>query len=463
MGKDAVQDRFNNFRKGISRREFNRVDFLVARAEQFKAEDPELAKRILTRVENLRNQVDDVSHKSSISGLVESENRKANQKIIVKKQGDDSQKSTTELNPTTVLKRPFILFVLIPTVIFSIYQIFLATERFESQAKVIVQQPDGMATLDASMALFSGLGGVPTGNSDTELVKAYVYSFDMVEYLNDRLNLRTHFSMYDADYFSRIHEGDSREKMLEFYKEHIEVQIDEKSGVVSIFTQGFTPEYAQLVAETIVKRAEWYINSIGHQLAEAQLKFVKGEHQIVEDKLADAQTRLLKFQQKYNLLDPTAEGLAMQQITYTLEGQISAKEAELKASQSVMSSDAPQVIALKAELTALKSQLKSERSKLSQENGGESIPVSEILAKYTDLKVKMELALQSYTASQVSLEKSRIEAYRQMKYLITVESATLPEESKYPNVFYNITLFLVVLSMTFAIGKIVLSTIRELK
>jgi capsular polysaccharide transport system permease protein len=75
----------------------------------------------------------------------------------------------------------------------------------------------------------------------------------------------------------------------------------------------------------------------------------------------------------------------------------------------------------------------------------------------------MELAIQAYTSSQISLEKSRIEAYRQIKYLIVVEKATLSQESKYPDVFYNISLFVLLFSLVFGIGKIVISTIQELK
>jgi capsular polysaccharide transport system permease protein len=197
-------------------------------------------------------------------------------------------------------------------------------------------------------------------------------------------------------------------------------------------------------------------------LAEAQLVFINGEHQLVENKLSEAQTNLLLFQQQYNLLDPTAEGMAMQQITYGLEGQIAAKEAELKTLSSIMSKASPQVLRANTELQALKEQLLVERSKLATD-GTESVGVGEIMAQFTDLKIKMELALQAYTASQVSLDKSRIEAYKQMKFLIVVESATLPEDNRYPDTIYNITLFFILVSMVYAIGRIIILTIKELK
>jgi capsular polysaccharide transport system permease protein len=153
--------------------------------------------------------------------------------------------------------------------------------------------------------------------------------------------------------------------------------------------------------------------------------------------------------------------MASQQITYTLQGQIASKQAELKTAQSIMSNKAPQVLALSNELNALQAQMHAERNKLTRPIG-DNTPVNEILANFTDYKIKMELALQAYTSSQVSLEKSRIEAYRQIKYLIVVEKSTLSEDSSYPKVLYNISLFLLASSLLFAITKIIISTIKEL-
>lgn len=463
------EQRFLQLRDTLKTEEFNSIAFLEKKAKELEESDPKLSARILVRVNNLnlhykaKEQADKVVEISNPSVKSQSSTNstvnKETNKITHIKQYMKSASFIASIK--TLRQSSFMWFVILPSLLFSIYQLFIATERFESQAQVIVQQPDAMATMDASMALLSGMG-VPTGSSDTELVKAYIYSTDMVQYLNQELDLRGHYSQEFIDYFSTIHENDTREELLAYYQDRVKVIINEKSGVISIYSQGFDSEYAQKLTNKIVERSEWFINSIGHQLANAQLSFVQGEHETIEKQLAQAQTKLLNFQREYNLLDPTAEGVAMQQITYTLEGQIAVKQTELKTAQTIMSAKAPQVLALQNELNALKTQLKSERNKLAQSGKGE-MPVSEILAKFTDYKVQMELAIQAYTSSQISLEKSRIEAYRQIKYLIVVEKATLSQENKYPDVFYNISLFVLLFSLVFGIGKIIISTIQELK
>lgn len=456
--------RFKELRKTLTSEQFKSIEFLTDKAQKLKQSDPELSERILVRVKHLKSikeKAEKASGKTTkaVGNQPVAEKTADNENDTFIKQLKD--KFSGKQNIKSMLLKPFMLSVVLPTLIFAFYQIVLATERFESQAKVIVQQPDATATMDASMALLSGFG-VPTTGSDPELVKAYIYSNDMLQYLNKELNLRAHYSDQRIDYFSRIHDSDTKDTLFKYYEDHIDVILDEKSGVISIYVQAFDSQFAQQLNDKIVQRAEWFINSIGHQLADAQLKFMEGEHKNIETKFAQAQTDLLQFQQRYNLLDPAAEGAAVQQVAYGLEGQIATKQTELKTLQAVMSNNSPQVKSINNQLKALQQQLRNERDKLA-ETGTDELSVSEILAKFTEYKVNMELALQAYTSSQVSWEKARIEAYRQLKYLIVVEESTLSEESKYPDVVYNISLFILLLSLAFGIIKIVISTIKELK
>ncbi|MEP0071163.1 MAG: hypothetical protein ABJE79_00540 [Marinomonas sp.] len=468
-----LEQKFREFKERHTAKDFDNADFLEKQANNIRPEDALLADRIMKRVVILREKRAQTDMKSkqvaSVNKSVKNAERAKVKTVPTPEPQPSNNKKTSQENTPSVrkkvlgfIKKPFFLCVIAPSILFAAYQLFGAAERYESQAKVIVQQPDGASTIDTSLAFLSGLGGGSSGGNDPQLLEAYILSNDMLVYLDQTLNLKKYYMESEVDVFSRLPDDATREDFLEFYQNHIQVEIDDASGVISIAAQGFDPAFAQTLTQSIVSRSEWYINNIGHQLADAQLSFVKVEHQLNEDKFRDAQITLLAFQQKYNLLDPTAEGVAMQQIAYGIEGQIASKEAELKGLTNIMSEHAPQVKATQNELEALRRQLQNERNKLSADSG-QVIPVSEILASYTDLKVAMELALQAYTSSKISLESSRIEAYRQLKYLITVQAATEPEKSTYPDVLYNISLFFVFAAMLFAIIRIVLAVVHELK
>jgi len=485
-----VEQQFLELHKQCNSQQWNNISFLIELANKTEIKNVALARRIWQRVKNLNpehhNAAEELSRLTKLlkarhnSQLISSSNESALAHTLKDKLNGFTKAIQTKVNHPKVQKynKPWIVFLVLPLLVFSFYQTIWASSRFESRAQLTVQQPDGMATMDSSMALLTGLGVDAPTSTDTELVKAYIFSQDMLSYLQKELNLKEHYMSSSADFFSRLHSWSSREDFLNFYESHIMVEIDDKSAVITVNTQGFSPEFSQKLNSTIVNRSEWYINSIGHQLAEEQIRFIANENQLIKQKLQRAKSNLLTFQTENNLLDPDAEGLALQQITYGLESQIAIKAAELRALRTVMTEQAPQVMVFKAEVDALKEQLENERSRLSKQskqsnthsnNNTQTITtvsgntsVSEVLSKYTDYKIALELALQAYTSSQISIEKARVEAYRQLKYLMVVETSTLPEDSQYPASTYNIILFATILLMLFGIIKIIIATIKEL-
>ncbi|MET6759736.1 lipopolysaccharide biosynthesis protein [Pseudoalteromonas sp. NCIMB_1079] len=471
---EKIEQRFIELGLKTDKAIWDNGEKLINLAKEVEQNDVYLARRIIQRARNLKPNSDQINNE--LARLTKKINEKAKQTQTSSSTEQSNKPSIAQaaiakLNNKQglhLLTKPWFLLLVIPFILFAFYQLILAAPRYESRAQLIIQQPDGMTTMDPSMALLSGLGVGGNSTTDTEIAKTYIHSKDMLNYLQTHNNLKEHYQN-GGDIFSRLSSNASSEDLLQYYVDHTEVEIDEDSGVLKILAQGFTPEFANTLTQTIVNRAEWYINSIGHQLADAQLKFIRLEHAKVEQRLRDAQKRTLAFQQKNNLLDPEAEGMALQQITYGLEGQIAIKSAQLKGLRSTMTEKAPQVVVLASELNALKTQLELERDRLSTQQGSSSniknngTSVSEVLAQFSDLKIELELALKGYTSSEVSLDKARIEAYRQLKYLVVVESATTPQENKYPTTLYNILLFAVLQLMFFGIGKIVLATVKELR
>jgi capsular polysaccharide transport system permease protein len=480
-----LEQKLSDFRRAkLKPGEWANSQILLKHVDNLRTTDLALAVRILQRVRNLKP--DSVAVKSKINqfnqelraikpdSMISSSAEKLDDKVAssqrislsikVEKFGQEAM--------LKIVKIPFVLIVLLPFLFFAFYQIIWASDRFESQTQLLVQQPNGMTTLDPSMALLSGFTG-GGGGKDTELVKAFIASNDLLTYLEEQLGISEHFSDSSFDYFSRLSSSATAEKKLTFYHNHVTSEIDVTSGVISVRAQAFTPEFAKSLTELIVKRSEWYINKIGHDLAKAQLSFVQNEHDRVEKKLQIVKTELLAFQRRHNLLDPEAEGLALQQIAYSLESQIAEQTTELRVLRSSMSDEAPLVMQAKEQLLSLQDQLQVERQRLtevthsgtslSSSKDVKSLGVNEILTQYSDYKLDMEFAMQAYAASQISLEKSRIEAYRQLKFLVVVESPTLAEEARYPKVIYNLVLFLVVMMMIFGIGKIIFATAKELR
>lgn len=356
---------------------------------------------------------------------------------------------------------PFVSIVITPVIILTVYQAVIASERYESEAIVIVKSSESSPMMDASAALLSGLGG-GAANTDPKLVVEYIHSWDLLVLLDERVNLIAHFSGNDYDIVSRLSASASREDVLAYYRDRVHLEIDSGAGIIRLKAQGFTPEFAKLLASTIVSTAEDYINSVGNDMAMTQISFIEQESLLAAERLGEAQQKVIEFQAEYGLLDPRAESASQQQITYSIEQQISMKEAQLASLLSYMSDEAPQVIALRSELAGLFAQRTKERELLTQSVGDEAA-VNELLAHYMDLKMRLELATKIFSSSLVSLEVARVDAYKKLKFLAVIQSPTLPQDNSYPRVFYNALLLFIVLTILFITISIIVGVYKELE
>ena len=171
----------------------------------------------------------------------------------------------------------------------------------------------------------------------------------------------------------------------------------------------------------------------------------------------------INFQSKYNVLDPTAEGAAFQQIAFSLEATLAQKQAELSTLAGIMSATAPEIVSLKRQIKALEQQITEQKTKINDTQGSDAkLSINQLMAQYSNLQVQVELALQAYGSSLMTLENARVDTYQQLQHLVTVESPTLPDDATYPKVIYNLVLLGVLLSMAFIAIRIVVATIREL-
>lgn len=359
------------------------------------------------------------------------------------------------------LKKNKFVFILAPWLLYAIYLVFFAAPQFESSSKLIIKSTDGGSSFDPTSLLGSPIAGVG-GSNDSQIIEAYIQSNDMLNYLEDTLHISDHYSSDMGDLFSRLSGSHTKIDFFEFYQNHITVEVDSASAVISLNVRAFSPEFAQQMNRAIIERAENFLNEINNNLAKSKMEFALGEHQIVEDKLQKAKQDILAFQSEYNVLDPTAEGAVSQQIAFSMQSTLAQKRAELNTLETMMSPSASEIISLKRQIKAIEEQMNEQRENLSKQTGQQSLSVTQQMAQYSNLQIQLQLAIQAFSSSLVSLENTRVEAYQQLQHLVTIESPTLPDDNAYPKIIYNLVLFGVILLIVYGTVRIVIATIKEL-
>jgi len=349
--------------------------------------------------------------------------------------------------------------IAIPWLAAAVYLHVFSADRYVSESIVAIRAEGQQAMpggIDALSALF---GSGAASREDQHMLRAHILSMDMLQQLDEKLNLREAYSSPKLDFIFAMDEDASQEEFLEYYRRRVEVTLSSDSGLLTIRTQGFTPEIARAVNQQVVQISERFINESSHRLAREQMSFAESELEKARAQLDHVRARLTSFQRKHGVLDPTAQAVANSGLTAELQAALARQEAELKGLLAYLNDDAPQVQALEAQIAGLRAQLETERLRSLTSDEGQSLNV--LVGDYQELLAELEFVQDAYRGALVALETARIESTRKLKSLVLVESPALPESAEYPRRGYTLLALLMGLTLVYGIGRLVVATIED--
>jgi capsular polysaccharide transport system permease protein len=350
--------------------------------------------------------------------------------------------------------------IAVPWLVAAVYLFVFAADRYVSESVVVVRQEGTAMAIPGGLDALSAMFGTTTASSqDQYMLEAHILSIDMLRQVDEKLHLRQAYSSPQLDFIFRLDDDASQEAFLDYYRNRIEVTVEDGSGLLTIRTQGFTPEIAQAVNQEVVKISERFINESSHRLARDQMSFAESELENVRARLDDVRDRLLEFQEAHRILDPTAQAAANTGLTAQLQALQARHQAELKGLLAYLNEDAPQVQALEAQISGIRQQLQAERlGSVTNENG---VSLNVLAGRYQELLAELEFVSDAYRGALTALETARIESTRKLKSLVLVESPALPESPEYPRRSYTLLALLMGLTLLYGIGRLIVATIED--
>lgn len=350
--------------------------------------------------------------------------------------------------------------IAVPWLIAALYLFVFAADRYVSESVVVIRQEGGGMTIPGGLSALSSMFGTSAASGEDQyMLQAHILSIDMLRQLNEKLDLRQAYSSPKLDFIFGLDDDATLEEFIDYYQSRIEVTVDNTSGLVTIRTQGFTPEIAQAVNQQVVAISERFINESSHELAREQMSFAESELKNARAQLDEARNRLLAFQQEHDMLDPTAQAAANTGLVTELQAMQALHAAELKGLQAYLNDDAPQIKALQAQIAGIRQQLQTERRSSVTNVDGVSLNV--LAGKYQELVAELEFLSDAYVGALTAFETARIESTRKLKSLVLVESPALPESAEYPRRIYTLFALLMGLTLLYGIGRLIVATIED--
>jgi capsular polysaccharide transport system permease protein len=349
------------------------------------------------------------------------------------------------------------IIILLPMALLLIYLVIFSQPRYMSESKVAIKRSDDLTSSSLNFGLLLGASN-PSSAEDALYLKEYINSPDMLAALDKQLNFHEAFSHSGLDFLNHLGKEETAERFLQYYRDRISVSYDDKTGLLDIQTQGFSPEFALKFNHAVLKESERFINELSHRIARDQLSFAEEEMQKARARLNASKADLLSYQNSTNMLDPEAQALAATTLINTLVGQKIQMEADLRNLLTYLRDDAPQVVSAQNAIKSLQAQIDDEKSKVTAPQGHK---LNRMAVDFEEIKSKVEFDTELYKLALTSIEKTRVEAARKLKVLSVISSPQQPQESTFPNYPYLIACWLLVCCLLFGTLKLLLAVIED--
>jgi len=335
----------------------------------------------------------------------------------------------------------------------------LASDRYVSQANVIVQRTDlsGGHTMDFS----SLLGGANGSRSDELLLRNYLLSMDMLKKLDAQLHLRQHYSDRAHDPLSRMWAADVPDEwFLQYYLSRVSVELDEYSGVLVIKAQGYDARTAQAITTLLVREGERAMNEMAHQLAREQVAFVEKQVEQMAERFQETRREVIRFQNAHGLVSPQNRAEQLNGVVERLNAQRTELQTRRTALLGYLEPRAAGVVELDLQIEAIDKQLAQEQARLTSTSGK---ALNSTVEEYQRLEMAAGFANDVYKTALVALEKGRVEATRTLKKVSVVQSPTLPQHALEPRRGYNIIVSVLVTLLLAGVVHLLAAIVRDHK
>lgn len=338
----------------------------------------------------------------------------------------------------------------------------IASDRYVSEAHVVILRTDDNGSQAKSTDISSLLTGAVNGSRIEQLLlRDHLLSVDMLKKLDQKLKLREHYSDIWHDPLSQMwFKNASMEWFHRHYLSRVSIEFDDTSGVLVVKAQAYDPEMAHAIAYALVEEGERAMNEMAHDLARGQLTFVENEVAMSADRFQKARNAVLAFQNEKRMVAPQATA-------ETLAGTINKLEAtriELQTKRTAMlgylSPKAPAVVEIDMQIRAVENQTAQEQSRLASPNGK---TLNTTVEEYQRLEMAAVMTQDIYKTALVALEKTRVESTRSIRKVIALQKPTMPQYPMEPARLYNIIVFILSALLVAGIFQMFIAIIREHK
>lgn len=327
------------------------------------------------------------------------------------------------------------LIVLLPTVLALVYYGAIASDRYVSEAQIVVRRASDAGS-GGGFASFLKSAGISGGADDVSVVQAYVLSRDAVRSLQQRLPISEIFGPRGADFIARwpsLIYGATDEELYRYYLTMVSAAPSHETGVLTIAVQAFDPAMAKAVTSALLDLAEAMVNRINERVQSESIRSANEEVRGGEEALIASQVALTQFRNRELVLDPERNAVLLAELIGKLNTELASTLAQIEQLRQSAPNN-PQLGPLNVHAASLKQQIEAQRALVSSAGSGLADKVSE----YERLNLQQQFATRRLAAAVAALTIAKAQARRQQIFLERIVEPNLADKATRPRRIANI-------------------------
>ncbi len=358
-----------------------------------------------------------------------------------------------------------VLFALLPSLAATVYYSLIASQQYVVEIRFAVRGIDSAAAGSELLGMFAGAATSGSTLTDAYILVDYIHSKEILLRMSEFMDVQKPFTRRNADILAAFWwPGAPIETFLDYWKKMVRTSLDSASRIVTVEVRAFDPDDALKIAQAIALLSERLVNELSERARKDAVLIASQEVARMEDRLRRSNEPLRAFREKRQDIDPSQTAQANLQRLSSIQTQINEARARLITQRSYMTADAPPVLHTINQIKALEEQMKVERDRLG--TGAGAVPsttgtLSGAVDDYQGLLLEQEFAQKAYVSALSSLERARITADQQQRYLGTFVPPRKPESAIYPKRVLSIVIFVLLNIIIWAIGVLAVYAIRD--
>jgi capsular polysaccharide transport system permease protein len=349
-------------------------------------------------------------------------------------------------------------FVLVPTFVAGWYFYMLATPMYSTRSEFVIQQAGPNSSGGNMGGLFSGTGLATS--QDSIAVQGYLQSREAMSRLEADVGFRHHFQGPEIDTLQRLPADATLEAAYKKYKNFVKISYDSSEGVVRMDVAAADPEVSAEWSRQLISYAEEQVDHLTQRLRADQMKDAQDGYETAQKALSDSQRRLIELQEKFKILSSEAEiGLLTGQIN-ALQTQLTQERLSLAEMEANPEPNQARMEPIKRRIATLEAEVADLRKRMTE--GSESeVSLAEVQGEMLVAQADMQTRQLLLAQALQSMETSRVEANRQVRYLSLSVSPVPPDEPTFPRAFENTLVTMLIMLGIYLMISMTASILRE--